>query len=342
MKAAIYKGAHDTVIEELDIPKVEDTDILIKVVKAGVCGTDIAGWKLGPEAAGLKVDMEWGHEFSGIVDKVGKKVKGIKPGDHVWVNPDLARTRSRISCCNTGAFSEYYLVENAELDFNVFELADNVTFEEAALIEPYCVGTGGKNAAQCKPGDKVLIYGDGTIGLCALSACVAAGIKDVVVIGMIEKRLNLALEMGATAVCNAGEQDVKEFLIDTWGGVPDPMYGNEYVNVDKWIDCLGMQLVMDNFMAMAKPMSTIAIVGLYKKPVELNFITLLAHELTIVGSCAYDNDDIHEVIKAVEDKRTPILKIATDVFPYDSFTDALDQSLNLEESIKVLIDYGVE
>lgn len=339
MKAAIYKGPHETVIEEIPIPELGPKDILVKVVKAGICGSDITAWKVAGLYAGIKDDSQWGHEFSGIVDKVGSEVTDFAPGDRVWVNPDQAKRIGSTMCCMVGAFSEYVNVEDAELGFNVFKLADNVSFEEAALIEPYCVGTGGKNAIDCQVGDKVIVYGDGTIGLCALSALVAQGVKDVVVIGMIESRLKLAKEMGALAVCNAGEQDVHDFLVDIWGVYP----GDERkINADKWIDCVGIDVVINNFMQMAKPKSKIAIVGIYKAPVEINLMLVMAHEYEIVGSCAYDTNDIREVIAAIEEKRTPIRKIVTHTFPYDQLTDALDQSLDLDTAIKVLVDYGVE
>lgn len=340
MKGYIYRGPRSTDLVELPQPEVGPGDVLVRNVKAGICGTDSAAWKMDGRLIGVIPDNQWGHEFAGVVEAVGSDVADVEVGERVWVNPDKAKRIGSVGCCILGAFSERVLVEDAKWGYNLYKLPDNVSFTEAALIEPYCVGTGGKNAVDCQPGDKVVVYGDGTIGLCALSALVAQGVTDVVVIGMVPSRLELAKKMGAVAVCNAAEQDVQEFLADTWGYFAGKELGR--VNADKWIDCVGIDVVVNNFTKMAKPKSKLAVVGVYKKPSEVNLMLVMAFELAIVGSCAYDHDDITEVIAALEEKRTPILDIVTHTFPHDQLVEALEQAQDLDKAIKVLIDYGVE
>lgn len=119
----------------------------------------------------------------------------------VFSNPCLSKDPncglSLLSICDEcGAFSQYIQIRNAKLDYNLFELPENVSYDEASIIEPFSVDMHGVNVGKAKKDDKVVIYGAGMIGLCTLSACISKGIKDIVVVDVNEWRLKKAEEMG--------------------------------------------------------------------------------------------------------------------------------------------------
>ncbi|MBR3689837.1 MAG: alcohol dehydrogenase catalytic domain-containing protein, partial [Eggerthellaceae bacterium] len=177
-----------TIVERPD-PVAGPDQVVVKVERAGICGSDVTAWIHDGTIVGVFPDMEWGHEFAGVVEQVGSEVEGISVGDRVWVNPLLAKELGLMMADMCGAFSEKVLVEKAKLNYNLYLLPDSIPMEHAALIEPFCVGTHGKNRAKCKPGDHVVIYGAGPIGLCALSGLVGQGVENVVVLEQREERL---------------------------------------------------------------------------------------------------------------------------------------------------------
>src|SRR5947209_18851526 len=111
------------------------------------------------------------------------------------------------------AFSQYILVQDAKLEYNLFLLPDSLSFEDAVLIEPFAVGTHGKNTPQAKPQDHVVIYGAGPIGLCALSGLIAQGNNNVVVLDIDDSRLETVRKLGGIG-SNPKSGETRSFLID--------------------------------------------------------------------------------------------------------------------------------
>ncbi len=149
--------------------------------------------------------MPIGHEPAGEVVEVGDDVTGIAVGDHVVINP-MAKPGEIIgNGAASGALSEYLLIENAVRGTSLEVVPDHIPFEVAALNEPMAVARHGVNQCQPKPGDKVLIFGAGPIGLGATIAFKSLGVSHVVVADLIPARLEKALKVGADAVINSGD-----------------------------------------------------------------------------------------------------------------------------------------
>lgn len=206
MKALIYCGTGKLGMEERPIPETGRKDVLVKVARAGICGSDLTaylgdGMKVGILRKGqFGHDGQFGHEMVGTVEKVGEDVKDIHPGERVFVNPTVCKRNGMLGCDIAGAFSEYMLVEDAAYGYNLMKLADDVSFDEAVVIEPLAVGTHGKNCIDVKPHENVVIFGAGTIGLCTLNAVLAVGCQKPVVVDMNKERLKLAESMGADTI----------------------------------------------------------------------------------------------------------------------------------------------
>lgn len=338
MKCSIYSKPHEMAIADRPDPVAGADQVVVKVERAGICGSDVTAWTHDGTIVGIFPDMEWGHEFAGVAEQVGADVEGISVGDRVWVNPTTCKELGLMMADMAGAFSEKVLVEKAQLNYNVYLLPDNVSMEHAALIEPFCVGTHGKNKPACKVGDKVVIYGDGPIGLCALSGLVGQGVENVVVVGHRDARLSLVEEMGGIPVNSHDPKYVKK-LGEIFGLVPN-MFGMNVPDVDVYIDCAGSTKVIEDILTNAKRGCRISIVANAKTPASVLMGTIMVSELEVLGASGYTHEDIVEVIDNLAQKRTKIEKIISHRFKYADLEEALDVASSKEAgSIKVIVEY---
>src|SRR5262249_19710723 len=148
-----------------------------------------------------------GHEAAGEVVQVGSAVQGVKVGQRVVINP--MQTSTFIGSGGPdGAFTEEVLVGDVQSD-TLIPIPDDLPYEVAALTEPLAVALHGVNRMQVKPGDKVVVFGCGPIGLGMVLWLVDRGVKDVVAVDLAPERLERAQALGAKAVINAGTEDVR-------------------------------------------------------------------------------------------------------------------------------------
>jgi threonine dehydrogenase-like Zn-dependent dehydrogenase len=333
MKAGIYKagmyfqGKLEAEVQEIEKPTVGPDDILVKTVRSSICGSDISGF--GPEPG-----KQFGHETAGYVAEVGKNVKEFKEGDRVWVHPIYVMT-GRYSC-QLGGFSEYILVPNVKAGLHAWHLPDTVSYDEASLIEPFGVGTRGKNRPGAKPGDNVVVYGAGSIGLFCISALVAQGITPVVVdIALSDYKRALLEKMGVVIAPLPDEGDKFEFLTERFGTLPGRQSGTA-INVDIVVDCAGAPTIIEDFLKLRKENSRLSIVGL-GRPQELEVAKLMT-EAVIMGSSGYNDSDIQEVIDNLASGRTFVKEVITHHYPLDKLQEALEMAADKTQAIKVVVD----
>lgn len=345
MKALIYYGPKELKMEEVPMPVPGKKDVLVKIARAGICGSDLTAYLYDGMGVGILKkgqfghDGQFGHEMVGTVCQLGEEVEGIAVGDRVFINPTVCKRNGMLGCDIAGAFSEYTVVEDAKYGYNLYKLADNCSFDEAVVIEPLGVGTHGKNRIEVRPSDKVMIYGAGTIGLCALNACLAVGCQNVVVSDMNEKRLEMVKEMGGVPYSPAVNGDLKKFLIELHGPEYDT-FGQEKTAIDAFIDCAGAAPILPEIISIAKAKSRVAIVAVYKRPTELNAAGLLSNEMTVRGCCGYETEDIIEAFNNVNKHRTEISRIVTHHFKHEDAVKAFEFAADpTAGGIKVVIDY---
>lgn len=344
MKALIYYGTGKLAIEERPIPETGKKDVLIKVVRAGICGSDLTaylsdGMKVGILYKGqFGHDGQFGHEMVGIVEKVGEDVKDMQQGDRVFVNPTVCKRNGMLGCDIAGAFSEYMLVEDAAYGYNLMKLADDVSFDEAVVIEPLAVGTHGKNCIDVKPHENVVVFGAGTIGQCALNAALAVGCQKPVIVDMNKERLKLAEKMGAGAY-HPDMGELKDFLQNHFGAVVNS-FGMSNPDVDAFIDCAGAHPIIGQIIGLAKEKARIAVVAVYKTNIEISAAQLLSSQLTLKGSCGFEHTDLIEAFHNINTHRTAIPQIVTHHFAHKDAVEAFKFAADPQSgAIKVVIDY---
>lgn len=332
MKAAIYYGVRDVRVEEIPKPVCGDDDVLVKSVRTGICGSDTGSWSLGGHVGGNRPGREIGHEMVGYVTEVGKNVTEVKIGDRVFVNPLTSMPMGESDMM--GGFSQFVRVPNARYDYNLYRLPDGLSYDEAVLIEPFAVATRGKNRPGAKPGDKVIVYGAGTIGLCCAASLVAQGIVPIVVVRS-NKRRDFLEKLGAI-VCNTSEVDLFEFVKEHFG-TATARVGYPIPNLDILVDCAGGPQIPDEFVKMAKPGSRMSIVAVAKEPRPIPG-RLMSTEGIVQGSCCYDYEDVMEVIHNLANHTTCISEIVTHHFKLDEINYAMEVANARDAAIKVVID----
>src|SRR5690606_9345969 len=146
-----------------------------------------------------------------------------------WINPVnsgvVTEERSAVEVADSaGGLTQYVLIENAGIDFNLFPLPDEVTWDQAALIEPFSVANHGVNMAEPEPGHRAIVFGAGAIGLGVLCNLRANGVTEVLVTDIVQNRLDVVEKLGGIPV-NSNDTDVIELALERWGGTTD-IYGN--------------------------------------------------------------------------------------------------------------------
>ncbi len=233
IKAAFFYGKEDIQIHEVNIPKIKEDEILIKVRVCGICGSDVRSYYKGVEGR-YKIPLILGHEVSGQVFKIGGKIDGFAIGDRVVVAPiygcgkcsfclsgqeNLCKDVMVFGCNLDGAFAEYMKIPAQAIQRGALvKIPDELSDEEAALIEPFSCCLHGILRANVEPGDTVVVIGAGPIGLAHLTLLKILGSGKVIVSDIVNKRLERAKKFGADATVNSKEGNlplkVKELTKD--------------------------------------------------------------------------------------------------------------------------------
>ena len=261
MKAAIYPGQGKPIaIEELVDPTPGPDDVLIKVHRCGVCGTDLSFTK------GAMFDFgpgQFGHEYAGEIVEVGKNVSGWKPGDRIAVLPSVACGECRscrahgnnVLCQASPAKAMVGFAELAKVPGNVAtRLPSTLSMADGALIEPLAISLYGVQLAQIRPGDPVLVLGGGTVALYAIYWARRLGAGKIVCASRSARRKDLALAMGADAFVAYGDGEIGE-VAEALGGPPQFVF-----------ECVGAEGMLGKAVMHAAPFGKIVSLGFCTSP----------------------------------------------------------------------------
>ncbi len=364
MKCAIYYGIKNVKMEERDIPKIGSKDVLVKVLRAGICGSDTGAYLHGGEPYGIFKGQEFGHEMVGrIVEKGADVPDCFQLDDIVFIDPMKASRLGSFKADMTGGFSEYVRVEDAALNVNLYILDKNVDLDTAALIEPVSVGTQGATWMNPYVDQNVVVLGAGTIGLGATAGLLSRGIKNVIVVDKVQWRLDKAKELGAKII-NTSEDNLEEKLLEYCGEVsngaafrpedlnPDLLQqvmefakkshlslGKKIPNVDYYIDAAGAVPLLQQVFSLGKFGTKYSIVAVYGKEIPLSGNMFIANEAMIRGSKGYNTNTIQEVIQMIKKNDIPVKTMITKKYSHKDFPQAIEAASDVTKNIKVIIDY---
>ncbi|WP_328291443.1 zinc-binding dehydrogenase [Kineococcus sp. NBC_00420] len=320
---------------EVARPTTGPTDVLLKVRACGICGSDALYSTHGgiPPRQGA---TPLGHEPAAEVVEVGAQVVGITVGDHVVVDTMAFADGLLGSGGAQGALSEFVLVTDAAPGRQLKVIPDHVPWEVAALNEPMAVALHAVNRTDPKPGDKVVVFGAGPIGLGAVLAYRRKGVGHVVVIDILPSRLEKALQVGADAVINSAEEDVAARLVELHGDGSSAHVRGVRPGTDVYLDAAGAPAVPRTVTSIAKHGATFGVVAVHKKPVEIDFGAVLTTELNLVWAMGYPTE-IFEVTDDIVENWEKYALIISDVLPFVRALDALSLAATPGAADKVVV-----
>lgn len=335
-RAAYMTGLNKMEIRDIEMPKLRDKDVLVKLEYVGICGSDVHYLEHG-KIGDFVVDGDFilGHECAGTIVELGSGVQNLKVGDKVALEPGV--TCGQCEFCKTGRYNlcpdveflatpPYHgsMMKYLAFPENMcFKLPDNITTKEGALVEPLAVGMHAALQGGVKLGDSVVILGAGTIGLVTLLACKAYGATDITVVDVIPKRLEYAKKLGATTVINATEADA---LVEV-----DKLTNKS--GVDIVIETAGTARTISQTPYMVKNGGTIVLVGLAPQDIiEFNFAKIMAKEAQIKSVFRYRNI-YPTAIKAIAQGIINITEIVTHEFDFENSAKAFDYVINNKQDV---------
>lgn len=265
MRAAVFEGPGNIRIQDVPDPEVElSTDAVVRVVSAALCGSDLWSYRgYGQRQPGERI----GHEFLGVVTDVGADVRTVRPGDLVispftWSDGtcEYCLVGLTTSCVDGGIYGEPghdgaqgEAVRVPHADGTLVVVPPALRDADPSLLLPLCdvlpTGHHAAVSAGVKFGHRVVVVGDGAVGLCAVLAARRLGAESVTVIGHHEQRLELARRLGATDVVSSRGDDAAEQVITLTGGA------------HAVLECVGAQAAMDTAIAVARDGATVGYVG---------------------------------------------------------------------------------
>lgn len=335
MKVSTVTGPRTAELLDVDQPRPGPADVLVRMRACGICGSDAFYITIGgiPPRQGC---TPLGHEPAGEVVQVGADVTDISVGDHVVINPMAAPSGIIGNGGATGALADYLLIENAVRGVSLEVIPDHIPWEVAALNEPMAVARHGANRCQPKPGDKVVVFGAGPVGLGAALAFRSLGAGHVVVVDILPGRLDKALQIGADAVINSAEENVVDRLIELHGE-GEAMFPGK-AGTDIYLDAAGAPAVVDTALAAAKRHATLCVVGVHKEPVPVDLVNVMSNEITVTGSMGYP-DEIFEVTVDLVENWEKYALIVSHTIPFDRVDEALGLASTPGAADKVVVTF---
>jgi L-iditol 2-dehydrogenase len=336
MRAWVLHGINDLKLEDIAIPQLGEKEVLVKIEAAGICGSDIPRiYKTGAHAHPLVV----GHEFSGVVVKVGENANKDWENKPVGVFPlipcgkcipcqnkqyEMCRNYSYLGSRSNGGFAEYVAVP----EWNLIQLPEQVTYEVAAMLEPMAVAVHAMRRGLIE-NNYIVIYGLGTIGLLMLmflqeeKKCNREKIGNILVIGNKEFQRKKVLELGLEEknYCDSKIENVEEWVLDRTAGI----------GADVFFECIGKNETFEQAVDLTAPSGKICLVGNPYSDMKLSknvYWKILRNQLSITGtwnsSFRHDaGDDWNYVLEKLRDNRIKPEKLISHRFGIDDIDKGL-------------------
>jgi L-gulonate 5-dehydrogenase len=323
MKAILAAEPYHVRWAEVETPQIEEpTDVRIRVKAVGVCGSDIH------ISHGTNVYATYprvlGHEIAGEVESVGGGVTTLKISDKVVLEP-IKYCGKCYACVNghpnvcqnlqvygvhrDGGFAEYLVADER----NFHKVPDDLSFEHAAMVEPYTIGAQCTWRGDVRKGDVVLVHGAGPIGLIAADVSKNLGAATVIVSEINEYRLNAARQFGADHLVNPAKQDLKAALDEITGGM-----GPNVI-----LEAAGVPALLSQSVELASVAGRVVALGFGQEPIPINFALVNKKELGIYGT-RLQSYKFKPVIEGFSRYRESVRALITATYPASDFQRAFD------------------
>lgn len=342
MKAIQYYGPKDIRYEEVMVKPPEEGEVVVKIMAALTCGTDVKTFRRGHPVLIKEIPSGFGHEFSGIVERVGRNVEGFKIGDRVvaansapcgecfYCKKEEYNLCENLNLLN-GAYAQYITVPARIVKKNMLHLPDSLTFERAAFCEPLANVVHGAERTGIKKGDTVGIIGIGPIGLMFARVAKLMGAR-VIVAGRNPMKLKAAEEFA-----HADEIiDLKKY--------PNPVkifkeFSDEHKGLDVAVECVGLPEIWEQIFECVRPGGTVHFFGGCKSGSKVTFDTTRMHygDIKLMSVFHHTPKYFRMALDYIASGEMEVEKLITDTLPLEKVEYAMNEHIQ-GRAIKFLIN----
>lgn len=342
MKAVCLQAIGKLEVVETERPSINGPDeVIIQVQDVGICGSELHAFH-GTHPY-RKPPSVLGHEMVGTVVEIGADVNTFKPGDRVTVDPqwvcgecEWCLKGDHNLCPNKrvlgtkewpGAFGEYIQVPAS----SVYAVPENLSQDQAAMIEPLAVGVHAVKRAQIRAGESVLILGGGPIGLVTSLMAAERGADPIIVADVQAHCNDTALKVGATHTIHVGQESIAERVAEITDGK----------GVDAVFLTVGVGELFDSAFEVVRRQGRIVVVALFKSAVNINPYNIIKKDISLVGTIMSNDDDVHEAIELIASGKVDPAPIVTHHLPIDDAQHGFELASTKEDkAIKVVLQFG--
>ncbi|ATW28495.1 hypothetical protein DCMF_09410 [Candidatus Formimonas warabiya] len=309
MKAVRYYGIQDIRVEEIEKPRLQGDEVLVKVLYAGVCGSDMHIYRRGMFMVNIPETM--GHELVGVIEQVGSDAQEFRVGDYVVADPRVPCGQcssclkgSYHTCAalgfigevSPGGFAEYLAVKKEKL----IKLKSSEDVRQAVLTEPLAVAWHICEKGRFSAEDHIAVVGAGPIGLLTvLLAREICKVKDITAIDVSEKRLEMASRAGANSIMTGF----------------DHRMGLEY---DKVVEAAGNEATLNGSLNLVAAGGTLLVVGLFENTVSFDPNVIVCKEIKVTGCNGYTREDLEKAADLITGRDIEANFLITHEFPLDA------------------------
>lgn len=336
MIAATFTQGMGLDVKETSAPIIGTDEMLIRVDATSICGTDVKIVRHGHRKLRVGQTIVLGHEFVGTIEKIGSQTNGYHEGMRVGVAPNIGCSQCEMCargqnnmCPNYSAFgidrdgshTELVRVPAAAIaQGNVIPLSEDLAPLDATVAEPLSCAVNGIRTSKVRPGDVVLIYGAGPMGLLNLMVALISGAPEIFVADPDETRLEKARDLGATKTFNPVRADAKQWVESQTQGR----------GVDVVIVATPVAEVQRDAIHLLAPFGRLCLfAGLPTGASHVGFDTNLIHykNLTVTGMTGGTTQDYRTALKLIGTHRVDATRIISHVFPISQVRNAYDRAL---------------
>ena len=334
MKVAVYYSNYDVRIEERPIPSISDSELLVRMMASGICGTDVMQWyrqKKGPRVLG--------HEMAGEIVDVGSRVEKFKIGNRVFVSHHVPCYRcnycseGNYTACESlhtgnydpGGFSEYIRVPEQNVKFGTFLLPNGMTYEDAAVIEPLACVVAGQRELGLRERHTLLVIGCGISGLLHIQMAKAAG-SMVVATDVNDFRLDKARELGADYVFPADDFSANKLRVI-----------NKERLAERVVVCAGVPQAVESAIASVDRKGKILFFAVPMEDIPLPSLRFWRDEITVAFSYGAAPADLQKAMDLISRGTVNVRKMITHGVPLSEIQTGFRLVSEARESLKVIV-----
>ena len=339
MKQAIMLAPGAIEFRSVEQPKeLADNEVLLNIKRIGICGSDIHVFH--GEHPATPYPIIQGHEYSAVVEAVGKSVTSAKVGMRATARPQLICgkckpcLRGQYNACQElkvqgfqapGVAQDFFIVPEDRL----VVFPDTMSFEHGAMIEPAAVGAHSTDRVESIKGKNVVVSGAGTIGNLVAQFVQARGANEVLITDVSDYRLQKAQECGIHATLNVMNEKFEDGI--------KRVFGSEGFQIG--FEAAGVKASLDALIGNVEKGGDVVILGVYAKNPEVNMYHVGEHELNLYGSMMYLHEDYQEAVELIASGTIKVEPLITRNFAFEQYLDAYKYIEEQgDKSMKVMID----